>query len=146
MKHTCLFASLCLFAGSALATFEIQDPANQIIDEYEKEKKEQAEEQLDAVEYAAMLPDYQAGNTTCSAFVIFQELNSRHYQESLDWMQGFIQGARYRQAGPEGGPEHSVSLDADALSAWTLGYCSQNPENELIQAASVFIEEYSLIN
>lgn len=144
MKHICLLASLFLFAGSALATFEHKDPANQIIDEYEKEKKEEAEEQVDAAEYAALLPVYQAGNTTCSAFVTFQELDSRHYKESLDWMQGFIQGARYRQAGPEGVPEHSVSLDADALSAWTLGYCLQNPENELIQAASVFIEEYSL--
>ena len=144
MNRVLIVITLCLFAGTALATFEHQDPANKIIDEYEKEKQEKAEEQVDAAEYAALLPDYQAGNTTCMAFVTFQELNSRHYQESLDWMQGFIQGARYRQAGPEGVPEHSVNLDADALSAWTLGYCLQNPENELIQAASVFIEEYSL--
>jgi len=146
MNRVATITTLCLLASAAHATFEIQDPANQIIDEYEKEKKEQSEQKRDAAEYSAALPSYKAGNTTCSAFVTYQELNSRHYRESLDWMQGFIQGARYRLAGPEGVPEHSVNLDASALSAWTMGYCLQNPQNELIQAAGVFIEEYSVTN
>lgn len=146
MVRVATIISLCLLAGAAHATFEIQDPANQIMEELDKEQEEKTDQQRDAAEYSAMLPTYQAGNTTCSAFVTFQELNSRHFQESLDWMQGFIQGARYRQAGPEGVPDHSVNLDADALSAWTMGYCLQNPENELIQAAVVFIEEYSVTN
>jgi len=146
MNRVATIIFLCLLASAAHATFEIQDPANQIIDELDKEQAEKADQQRDAAEYSAMLPTYQAGNTTCSAFVTFKELNSRHYQESLDWMQGFIQGARYRQAGPEGVPEHSVNLDSSAVSAWTVGYCLEYPQNELIQAAGVFIEEYSVTN
>ncbi len=146
MNRVSTIISLCLLAGSVQATFELQDPANQIMDELEKEQEEKTEQQSDSAGNSATQANHQAGNTPCSDFVIYQIQGGRNYRESLDWMVGFIEGARYLQAGPQGISGHSVMVDKSAVSAWTVGYCLDNSQDELVEAAVVFIEEYSVTN
>jgi hypothetical protein len=144
MNRVASIIPLCLLAGTAYATFEIKDPANQIMDELQKEQEEKADQQRDTAGNSATQVSHQAGNTPCSDFVSYQKQGGRNYRESLDWMVGFIEGARYQQAGPQGTSGSSVNLDAGAVSAWTVGYCQENLQNKLVEAAAVFIDEFSV--
>ena len=146
MNRVASIIPLCLLAGAAYATFEIKDPANQIMDELQKEQEEKADQQRDTAGNSATQVSHQAGNTPCGDFVMYQKQGGRNYRESLDWMVVFIEGARYQQAGPQGITGNSVDLDSGAVSAWTVGYCQENPQDKLIGAAAVFIEEYSVTN
>ena len=104
LKPLTLFTVLSLVAGMAHAdTFELTDPAAEIMDELNKPKEEQqSQNNPDTGSSAAddLWGEWTVagiGQTTCNDHVSHKQGSSEQYALNLLWMQGFIDGVGYQR-------------------------------------------------
>ena len=136
MKRLVLIIAMCLLAGGTHGTFEIADPAKKISDDFEKDSEGQL---LPPGETDNATGEFVSGDTICRDFSSFRLEASREYLSSLDWLQGFINGAVYQRLNESGGSANSTDYDRESIGLWIDNYCRLNPPDTLTQAASAFV-------
>lgn len=129
MKHLFLVIFLFMLAGNGHATFEISDPANQIIEDLQNSEKGEAPPPSSA---GGDLTIQKTGSTACSKFMDDQKGQTVGYWSALNWLEGYVDGA---DAGLIKSP-----VDTDRMALWIADYCSDNPSDELAEAASTFVQ------
>ena len=112
MLRPALTVCLALFAIQAYATFELSDPANQMMEELEEDAW------------------INQGESACKNYVKNRRKNNEAYFASLKWL------IEYGETAP---PELAASLDPDGMARWIDGYCLANPERRLAEAADEYL-------
>lgn len=120
---------LFMLADNGHATFEIADPANQIIEDLQNPEESEALPPSDA---GGDLTIQKTGSTPCSKYLDDQKGQTVEYWSALNWLEGYVDGA-----GP--GLINSPG-DTDRMALWIAGYCSDNLSDELAEAAGAFVQ------
>ena len=146
MKRLALIVALCLPAGTGMAydTFELSDPANEIMEDLDKDAEKEAAPKGDENEAWGKWAGWGLGNTACSEYVSYRQGRSKWYWSRLYWLQGFADGARHLQAGDSDGPRLSADLEPESMAAWVEDYCLSNPDVSLAHAGGAYVEEFSV--
>ena len=131
MKRLVLIIGLCLLAGTTPATFEIADPAAEVIDDLEN--AETSEGPLPS-ETGGDLVVQANGNTPCDAYLSYEQKRSVEYWAAINWLQGFIDGASPGLI--------NSSDDTDMMALWIETYCRENSNDSLKQAATSLVDTY----
>jgi hypothetical protein len=119
---------LCLAAGMAHGdTFELSDPAAEIMEEYQEYTKNREVSEVNE-NYPAEAVSGAAGDTVCSEYLVYKQEQSQRYWSGLYWVQGFMEGA---------GDPHDTSETA----SWLENYCHEHPSSSLARAAEAFMDE-----
>ena len=124
-------------------TFELADPAAQMLEEEQNEAKEDVQPQGDANDTRSNWAINGVGNTACNEHVSYKQEFSQWYWSNLYWLQGFITGAGYQQFKTLGYSRLSPDHDPDSMAIWVDTYCRENPHDGLAQVAQAFVDEYS---
>jgi len=143
---------LCLVAGMTHAdTFELADPAAEIMEDLNKPKNEQQSPD-DAYMTPSLADDFWGdwtregvGNTTCKEHLSHKRDSTEQYSLNLLWLQGFVDGVAYQRFITLGDDRLSPVYEPDSLDIWIENYCGENPPDSLFQAATAFIKELNWI-
>lgn len=153
MKRLALFTLLCLFTGMVHAgTFELQDPAAQIMEE---EKNADQEAQADAD--TGDMPDYVndtggswnsgtdlsaegIGNIMCSDHVASGKTAPGQHGINQYWLQGFIDGVAYQRFITLGDHRLEPVYEPEEMEVWIEEYCNENQPDSLFDAARAFLK------
>lgn len=120
-----------MLADYGHATFELADPANQIIDAQENPEKGEV---LPPADVDGDLTIQKAGSTACKQYLAYQEGQTVEYWSALNWLEGYMDGAG---PGLIKGPE-----DTDRMALWIADYCSNKPSSTLTGAAHAFVQSH----
>ena len=142
MRHPALTLFLFLLSGTALGTFELQDPAA-IIQEDNSDTEEATPPQMDSGESLEHWASISVGNTECADYLLYRQQDSQWYWSRLYWLQGFISGVSHHELRSEGESRLDYSGDADSMALWIRNYCEEFPDNSLFQAADAFYDAFS---
>ena len=148
LKPLTLFIVLCLVAGLASAdTFELTDPAAEIMEEVNKPKEEQQSQNnpdtrsSEADDLWGEWTVVGIGQTTCNDHVSHKQGSSEQYALNLLWMQGFIDGVGYQRFITLGDDRLRPVYEPASMDIWIENYCSKNPPDSLMRAVESFIRE-----
>lgn len=127
-KQLALIFVICLAAGMAHGnTFELSDPAAEIMEEYQEYAKNREVSGEDE-NYTDPAVSAAAGDMVCKEYLAYQQEQSERYWSGLYWVQGFMEGA---------GDPH----DAAETASWIENYCQEHPSSSLTRAAEAFMNE-----
>jgi hypothetical protein len=148
VKMILIVIALCLIAGMAHAgTFELADPAAEIMEEQNNPKNDQQPQDGDhgtsseAGDLWGKWTGKGIGNTACNEHVSYKQESSEQYRLNLFWLQGFIDGVGYQRFITLGDYRLSPVYESDSMEIWIENYCSENPLESLFQAVESFIKE-----
>jgi len=148
LKPLTFFTVLCLVAGLVSAgTFELTDPAAEIMEEVNKPKEEQQSQDnpdtrsSEADDLWGEWTVVGIGQTTCNDHVSHKQGSSEQYALNLLWMQGFIDGVGYQRFITLGDDRLRPVYEPASMDIWIENYCSENPPDSLMRAVESFIRE-----
>lgn len=142
--RTAVLAWFC--AGASLlqaGTFELSDPAAEIMQEREEAQKsgEAPRSGADPVPGGERFEGI--GGTKCGEHLSASEESSGQYALNLYWLQGFIDGVGYQRGITLGDDRLSPDYEPESMWSWIAGYCVKNPAASLTDAAWEFVRESS---
>lgn len=124
-------------------TFELSDPAAEIMQEQEEAQTSDEAPRSGADPVAGGERFGGIGGTTCSEHLSAREESSGQYALNLYWLQGFIDGVGYQRRITLGDDRLSPDYEAESMWSWIAGYCVKNPAASLTGAAWAFVRESS---
>ena len=113
MPRIALTAALCLIAATAQATFELKDPANEAMEDVDK----------DAWKTMA--------DASCKNYVKGREKNNETYFSALKWLLEYFNTEA---------PRLAADLDPNEAANRVDVYCRQNPSDSLKNAADDYLQ------
>ena len=128
-------------------TFELTDPAAEIMEELNKHKEEQQSQDNPDTrpgEADVLWGEWTVagiGQTTCNDHLSHKQGSSEQYALNLLWMQGFIDGVGYQRFITLGDDRLRPVYEPDSMEIWIENYCSENPPDSLMRAVESFIRE-----
>jgi hypothetical protein len=82
------------------------------------------------------------GNFSCPDYVAAKRVNGAKLYSSISWVQGFITGANYQRALPEGSDSFiGQDFPAASIVSWLENHCRANPQDYLSDAAEALVIE-----
>lgn len=133
-----VFVVLCLVAATARSgTFELADPAAEILKEQQSPDYAQPESDTEVV--VVEWTGNGVGETVCGKHTAYKQVTPGRYQSNLYWLQGFIDGVAYQRFVTLGDNRLNPVYDPDSMEAWIENYCIENPPETLDQAARAFL-------
>jgi len=142
MRRLALIVMLCLISGIAHGTFEHQDPAEKVIEDLKNDSEGESLPAGDGIDSFAEWNSKSVGSTTCSKYLSYRQERSISYWSSLYWLQGFINGAGYQRYMTLDDSRLITYHNTESMALWIENHCSENPSNNLAEAAAAFVEEY----
>ena len=142
MRRLALIVMLCLISGMAHGTFELQDPAAIVIEELQNDSKGDPLPPVDGFDNFAEWKSKSVGSTACSKYLSYRQERSISYWSSLYWLQGFINGAGYQPYMTLDDSRLITYHNTESMALWIENHCSENPSDNLAEAAAAFVEAY----
>ena len=142
MRRLASIVMLCLISGMAQGTFELQDPAAMLIEELQNDSKEDSLPPGDGFDNFAEWNSKSVGSTACSKYLSYRQERSISYWSSLYWLQGFINGAGYQRYMTLDDSRLITYHNTESMALWIESHCSENPSDNLAEAAAAFVKDY----
>jgi len=142
MRRLASIVMLCLLSSMAHGTFEHKDPAAKVIEELQNDSEGESLPPGDGINTFAEWNSKSVGSTACSKYLSYRQERSISYWSSLYWLQGFINGAGYQRYMTLDDSRLITYHNTESMALWIENHCSENPSNNLAEAAAAFVEEY----
>ncbi|MBT8048285.1 MAG: hypothetical protein HKO99_08410 [Xanthomonadales bacterium] len=121
-------------------TFELSDPAAEIMKELNESRDEARDEQSAEKSARVSRPEQGIGSTLCRQHVADKRGDSGRYAINLNWLQGFIDGVGYQRYITLGDDRLSPVYEPSEMESWIENHCSGNPSESLFDAAWAFVK------
>lgn len=129
-------------SASQADTFELSDPAAEIMNEQSNPKEPAPLPDFDMDTVAEWTSDGM-GSTTCSQHLINRQESGQEYGLNLQWLQGFIEGVAYQRFVTLGDNRLRPDTNLEETALWIENYCIENPFDDLQGAARAYLRKLS---